>query len=132
MKWGAIVTVIENLHDPIFQPPLEQFQKSINFRNGLPPDHSNAIKESVNSLEAVLQIITGMPSVSLPQILTNTTLDLDSHMVRIMKELYGIGSAVQGGRHAGVGGLIPSSIDSDCVIHLSAACINYAISIYES
>lgn len=128
----AIHEAIEKLVDPIFQPPLEQFEKALGFRNGLPPDHANAVKEAVNSLEAVLQIVTNKPSVALPQVLTNSDLGYDSHIERIMKELYGLGCAVQGGRHAGVGGLIPSAIEADCAIHFSAACIAYAISKFRS
>lgn len=128
----AIHVAIETLTDPVFQPPLEQFEKALSFRNGLPPDHPNAVKEAVNSLEAVLQIVADKPGVALPQVLTTSDLGYDGHIVKIMKELYGLGCAVQGGRHAGVGGLIPSGIEADWAIHSSAACIAYAISKFRS
>jgi hypothetical protein len=127
----AIHLTLENLSGPIFQPPLELFGKALAFRNALPPDNANAVKEAVNSLEAVLQIIAEKPGVALPQILTNSGLSYDSHVERVMKELYGLGCAIQGGRHAGVGGLIPSAIEADCAIHISSACISYAISKYK-
>lgn len=120
------------LSDPMFGPPLEQFQKALGFRDGLPPDHANAVKEAVNSLEAVLQIVASRPGVALPQVLTNSSLGYDSHIERVMRELYGLGCAVQGGRHAGVGGLIPSLTEADCAIHISAACIAYTISKFRS
>ncbi len=69
---SAASEAIEKLIDPIFQPPLEQFEKALGFRNGLPPDHANAVKEAVNSLEAVLQIVANKPSPSVNQHIQNS------------------------------------------------------------
>ena len=124
----ATQDAVDQLIDPMFRPPLEQFQKALSFRNALPPDHPNAVKEAVNSLEAILQIVAGKPGVALPQVITSSSLGYDSHIDKVMKELYGLGCAVQGGRHAGVGGLLPSAIEADWAIHASAACITYSIS----
>ena len=85
-----------------------------------------------NLYSIVLQIVAGKAGVALPQVLTNSSLDYDSHIEKIMKELYGLGCAVQGGRYASVGGLIPSAIEADCAIHVSAVCIAYAISKFKS
>ena len=126
----ATTTATSLLDDSEFAAPLEQFQKALGFRNSLPPDHPNATKEAANSLEAVLQIIAKKPGMSLPQIITNSELGYDAHVERVMKEVYGLGCAVQGGRHASVGGLIPTAYDSDWVIHCAAACIKYAVSKY--
>ena len=65
---------IEQLNEPEFAAPLEQFEKALGFRNDLPPDHPNAIKEAANSLEAILQIVSGRPGTALPQLLTQSTL----------------------------------------------------------
>lgn len=110
----AVMGALDQLQDPKFKPPLEQFTKALDFRNKLPPDHTNAIKEAVNSIEGVLQIATGKLGVALPTILSDLQPGYGSHFERIFKEVYGYGSASEGVRHAGVGGPVPLAEEASC------------------
>ena len=59
---AAIETARHALQDEKFAEPRRQFERAYEFRNGFPPDWANAIKEVVNSVEAVLQVIFQGPS----------------------------------------------------------------------
>lgn len=128
----AVEEALDELQDPRFKVPLEQFRKALDFRNGLPPDYANAVKEAVNAVEGVLQIATEKPGEALPTILTNLQPEYPSHFERIFKSIYGYGSASEGARHAGVGGPVPSAEEAEFIIHVSAAAIRYIMAGYRS
>lgn len=123
----AIIEVLEVLKPDKFTAPLEQFKKALRFRNNLPPDYANAVKESVISLEGVLQVSFGKLGTPLPSILTDLKTDIPKKFIKIFKELYGYGTATEGGRHSSVGGYVPSSEEAEFIIHCSAASIRYVI-----
>ena len=110
--------------------------KALGFRNSMPPDYPNAVKESVNAMEGVWQIITGRPGTALPTLLTGLQESdcfesLPSSLKRIYDALYGYGSGSEGARHAGVGGDVPEAEEAELIIHTCAAAIRYAIKTYE-
>ena len=67
---GAVNDARTALEDEKFDEPRRQFERAYEFRNRLPPDWPNAIKEAVNSVEGVLQVIFDRPSVALPTIVS--------------------------------------------------------------
>jgi len=123
----AIETSLKLLQDPKFHIPSKQYEKALNFRNGFPPDYPNAVKEAVNAVEGTLQVAAGRPSVALTKLLTDLNPSLPSHIDRIMREIYGFGSASEGARHASVGGYLSSAEEAEFIIHISAAAIKYII-----
>lgn len=123
----ATETGLKLLQDPKFRIPSEQYEKALSFRNGFPPDYPNAVKEAVNAVEGTLQVAANRPGVAAPTILTDLNPRLPSHIERIVKEIYGFGSAAQGARHAGVGGYPSSAEEAEFIIHISAAAIKYII-----
>ena len=109
--------------------PRRQFERACEFRNQRPPDWSNAIKEAVNSVEAVMQIIYNRPGVSLTTILSNDLpADVPGNIKRIIQGLYGLGSGTTGARHASVGGIEPTGPRAELAIHLAAAMHAYVMS----
>jgi len=121
----AVEAALDSLKNPRYKAPLGQFKKALGFRNQLPPDYANAVKEAVNAIEGTLQIATEKAGEALPSILTNLQAKFPSHFKRIIKEIYGYGSASEGARHAAVGGYVPSSDEAEFIIHVSAAAIAY-------
>lgn len=109
---------------------LEQFRKASSFLNAMPPDYENAVKEAVNSLEGVLQVVTGMHGQSLPSLLSKLDPPLPSKIRKICLELYGYGSGTQGGRHAGIGGYVPGGEEAEFILHCVAAAVRYIASRY--
>ena len=93
------------LQDEKYAEALRQFERGLDFRNGLPPDWSNAIKEAVNSVEAVLQIIYSRKGETLTKLVSEELpRDTPSNVKSLFKSLYGLGSGTVGARHASVGG----------------------------
>lgn len=126
----AVDETLKELQGPQFKAPLEQFRKALDFRNALPPDYPNAVKEAVNSIEGVLQIANGRLGVALPTILGEMQPKFPSHFKHILKAIYGYGSASEGARHSGVGGPIPTGEEAEFIIHCAAAAIGYIIGNY--
>lgn len=116
--------------EPRFRAALIQLEKALAFRNSLPPDYPNAVKEAVNALEGTLQIVLGMQGIALPTLLSSLNPNLPSGLKKIYDGLYAYGSASQGARHAGVGGPLTNSEEAEIVIHTSAAAIRYIIKTY--
>ena len=97
----AVEEAVEELGDPRFSVPLQQFRKALDFRNAMPPDYPNAAKEAVNAVEGVWQIMTGKPGTALPTLLSSIDPPLPSGLKKLYDGLYGYGSGSQGARHAG-------------------------------
>ncbi len=138
---GNIVRVgTEEFHDAVrvaqhaltgerFAEPRRQFERACEFRNALPADWSNAIKEAVNSVEAVLQIIYERPSATLTSIASNDfPAELPGNIKKLFLSLYGQGSGTVGARHASIGGNEPSGPRAELAIHMAAALHAFAVS----
>ena len=119
---NAIVAARTALQDERFAEPRRQFDRAYEFRNNFPPDWPNAIKEAVNSVEGVLQVIYDRPSVALPTIVSdNLPSDLPGGIKRLFGSLYSQGSGTVGARHASIGGNDPTGPRAELAIHLAAA-----------
>lgn len=112
-----------------FAEPRRQFERANQFRNNLPPDWPNAIKEAVNSVEGALQVIYNRPGVPLTTIMTdNFPSDVPGGIKRLFRELYSQGSGTEGARHAAIGGHEPTPPRAELAIHLAAALHTFAVS----
>jgi hypothetical protein len=118
------------LSSPRFEVPSKQYSKAMNFRNSLPPDYPNAVKEAVNSVEGILQIVAKMPGVAMPAILTGLNPQLPSGLKKLYDGLYGYGSGSEGARHSGVGGHVPTAEEAEFIIHSCSAAIRYIVHKY--
>ena len=125
----AVAVALSALQEDRMSEALRQFERACEFRNQLPPDWSNAIKEAANSVEAVLQVIYSRPGVALTTILTENLPDeVPRGIKRLLQTLYGQGSGTIGARHASVGGIEPTGPRAELAIHLAAAFHAYAVS----
>jgi len=118
------------LGEPRFESALGQFEKALAFRNSMPPDYPNAVKESVNALEGTLQVVMNMLGTALPTLLSSLAPSLPSGLKKIYDGLYAYGSASEGARHASVGGPLPTAEEAEIIIHTAAAAIRYVIKKY--
>ena len=110
-----------------FEDARNQFEKGLAFRDARPPDWANAIKEAVNSVEAVLQIVCERPGVSMTTILgENIPEDVPSGVKKLFRALYGHGSGTTGSRHAAVGGAAPTAARAELALHVAAALHAYS------
>ena len=129
----AVVSARTALQGDRFAEPRRQFERAYEFRNSLPPDWANAIKEAVNSVEGALQVIYNRPGVALPTITTQHFPDhLPGGIKRMFGSLYSQGSGTVGARHASIGGNDPNGPRAELAIHLAAALHAYAISELDS
>ena len=118
----AVAAVQTALQDQRFVEPRRQFNRAYEFRNSFPPDWANAIKEAVNSVEGVLQVVYDRPGVALPAIVSdNLPSDLPGGIKRLFGSLYSQGSGTVGARHASVGGNDPTGPRAELAIHVAAA-----------
>ena len=116
-----------------FAEARRQFERGYEFRNSLPPDWANAIKEAANSVEAVLQVIYGRPGVSLTTIVSEKFPDQVPNGVRqLFRSLYSQGSGTTGARHASIGGNDPTGARAELALHLAAALHQFAASELDS
>ena len=125
---SAVTAARHALQDERFAEALRQFERANEFRNGRPPDWANAIKEAVNSVEGVLQVICNRPSVSLTTIVSNALpKDLPKGIKRLFSSLYSLGSGTEGARHASIGGIEPTAARAELAIHVAAALHAFAV-----
>ena len=125
---GAVHGAVTALQDDRFAEPRRQFQRAYEFRNARPPDWANAIKEAVNSVEGVLQVIYERPGVALPSILSQDFPDnLPGGIKKLFQGLYSQGSGTVGARHAAVGGNEPTGPRAELAIHTAASLHAFAI-----
>ena len=124
----AIETARHALQGDKFAEPCRQFERAYQFRNSFPPDWPNVIKESVNSVEAVLQVIFDSPGVALPTIVTqNLPSELPGGIKRMFSALYSHGSGTVGARHAAIGGNEPTGSRAELAIHVASALHAFAV-----
>ena len=111
-----------------FAEPRRQFERGYDFRNRRPADWSNAIKEAVNSVEGLLQVIYSRPGVSLTTIISdNLPAELPGGIRQLFKSLYSQGSGTIGARHASIGGNVPTGPRAELALHVAAALHEYAV-----
>ena len=126
---SAVNTAQRALKHERFAEALRQFDRANDFRNSRPPDWPNAIKEAVNSVEAVLQVIYNRPGVSLTTILSeNSPAELPGGIKKLFRLLYSQGSGTVGARHASIGGIEPTGPRAELAIHVAAALHAFAVS----
>ena len=117
------------LRDERFAEPRRQFELGYEFWNRRPADWANAIKEAVNSVEGVLQVIYCRPSVSMTTIVSE---DFPAELPRGIKELfrslYSQGSGTVGARHASIGGNEPTGPRAELALHVAASLHEFAVS----
>lgn len=125
---SAVETARSALSDPAFAEPKRQFEQALAFRSSRPPDWSNAIKEAVNSVEALLQIVFGRAGVGMSSIVTNDfPSTVPGNIKALFQALYGQGSGTTGARHAAIGGNMPTAARAELAIHVAAALHAYTV-----
>lgn len=130
---SAIDQALTALEQEKFAEARRQFERGYEFRNSLPPDWANAIKEAVNSVEAVLQVIYGRSGVSLTTIVSeNFPEQVPSGIKQLFRSLYSQGSGTTGARHASIGGNEPTAPRAELALHVAAALHQYAVSELDS
>ena len=116
------------LGDERFAEPLRQFERGYDFRNRRPADWANAIKEAVNSVEGVLQVIYCRPGVSLTRIISdNLPAELPGGIKQLFRSLYSQGSGTVGARHASIGGNEPTGPRAELALHVAASLHEFAV-----
>ena len=124
----AVTAAQHALQDERFLEPRKQFEKACGFRNKLPPDWENAIKDAVNSVEGVLQVIYRRYGVALPTIVSeNLPSELPGGIKKLLAALYSLGSGTTGARHASIGGNQSTGPRAELAIHTAAALHAFAI-----
>ena len=119
---SAVKAARNALQGERFAEPRRQFERGYEFRNGRPPDWPNAIKEAVNSVEAVLQVVYDRPGMALPTIVSQNFPDeLPGGIKKMFRSLYSQGSGTVGARHASIGGNEPTGPRAELAIHIAAA-----------
>ncbi len=116
------------LGDERFAEPRRQFELGYDFRNRRPPDWANTIKEAVNSVEGVLQVIYCRPGVSLTAIISeNLPAELPGGIKQLFRSLYSQGSGTVGARHASIGGNVPTRPRAELALHVAASLHEFAV-----
>ena len=116
------------LQDERFAEPRRQFERGYKFRNDRPADWANAIKEAVNSVEGVLQVIYGRPGVSLTIMSSdNFPAELPGGIKQLFRSLYSQGSGTVGARHASIGGNDPNGPRAELALHIAASLHAFAV-----
>ena len=116
-----------------FAEPRRQFELGLEFRNRRPADWANAIKEAVNSVEGVLQVIYSRPGVSMTTIISeNLPAELPGGIKKLFRSLYSQGSGTVGARHASIGGSKPTAPRAELALHIAASLHAFAISELDS
>ena len=124
----AVTEAQHALQDARFVEPRRQFERAYEFRNQRQADWANAIKEAVNSVEAVLQVIYQRPGVALPTIVSENFPDeLPGGIDKLFRSLYSQGSGTMGARHASIGGHEPTGPRAELAIHIAAALHAFAV-----
>ena len=125
---SAIVEARGALQDARFAEARRQFERGLEFRSARPPDWANAIKEAVNSVEGILQVIYGRPGIALTTVVKEELpSSLPSNIAALFKSLYGQGSGTEGARHAAIGGNEPTAARAELALHLAAALHSFAV-----
>ena len=104
-------------------PIRQQWLKAKNYIYSKPPDFENSMKESINSVESALRILTGDSGSTLGQMIKRV--DIDPDIGRILSQVYGLLSNKPFVRH---GGTQPEDIgkeEAEFFLELAAISIIY-------
>ena len=124
----AVRLARSSLGDERFAEPRRQFELASDFRNRRPADWANTIKEAVNSVEGILQVIYCRPGVSMTTIINeNFPADVPGGIKKMFKSLYSQGSGTVGARHASIGGNDPTGPRAELALHFAASLHEFAI-----
>ena len=124
----AVTGARHALKDERFAEPRRQFERANEFRNNLPPDWANAIKEAVNSVEGILQVIYQRHGVALSTIVSQDLPgELPGGIKKLFRSLYSQGSGTVGARHASIGGNEPTGPRAELAVHIAAALHAFAV-----
>ena len=125
---AAVRTARNALKSERFSEALRQFERANEFLSSRHTDWPNTIKEAVNSVEAVLQVIYNRPGVALTTILSeDVPTDLPGGIKKLFRSLYSQGSGTVGARHASIGGIEPTGPRAELAIHVAAALHAFAV-----
>jgi hypothetical protein len=80
-------------------PIRQQWLKAKNYIYSTPPDFENSIKESINSIESTLKVLTGDSKSTLGQIIKQ--IDIDTDIGKLLSQAYGLVSNKAFVRHGG-------------------------------
>jgi hypothetical protein len=104
-------------------PVRGQWLKAKNFIFTSPPDYENSIKESVNSIESCLMILSNQPNGTLGKLIKNQNLDPD--IVKIISQVYGLTSNKDFVRHGGVQNQPIGKFEAEFFLDFAASAIIY-------
>lgn len=119
-----------------FRPVHEQYRKALSALHGHPADYKAAVREALNAVEAVSQIITGKTKGSLGDCMNvlfgPTASDYEKAFASSLKSLYGYASQVPGARHGQHTDVTLSFDESLLAVRVSGAAIAFLIAAAEN
>jgi hypothetical protein len=110
-QWAIIVVVTH------------QWLKAKTYMYSKPPDFENSIKESINSVESALKILTGNSRSTLGQLVKG--IDIDPDIRRILSQVYGLLSNKAFVRHGGTQAEYIGEEEAEFFLELAATSIVY-------
>ncbi|MCD2443071.1 hypothetical protein LQ757_12380 [Agromyces sp. SYSU K20354] len=113
-----------------YRPAREEYLRAVQALDAFPVRPKDAIRESVNALEAVLKIITGRDSVSLGDAASDLVRDSTpwrNALGASLKSLYGYVSKVPGARHSQYIDAEVTTAEAALVVRICGAAIVYFI-----
>lgn len=105
------------------EPVRRQWLKAKNFICANPPDFENSIKESINSIESVLKILTGNAKATLGDMIGKVRIDKDTG--KLMSQAYGLVSNKDFVRHGGTIAQELTKEDAEFFLEFAAVCNTY-------
>jgi hypothetical protein len=114
-----------------FQPARDQYLLAVQALDAIPVRPKDAVRESVNALEAVLKIITGRGDASLGDVVADLVRDQFNPwkmpLGAALRSLYGYASQVPGARHAQHIDAEVTTAEAALVVRMCGAAIVYFI-----
>lgn len=114
-----------------FHPAQSQYLRAVQALDAIPTRPKDAVRESVNALEAILKVITGRSDASLGAVATELTRDPDTpwrnSLGASLKSLYGYSSQVPGARHGQYIDAEVTPAEAALVVRMCGAAIVYFI-----
>ena len=112
----------ETLTDQL-EPVRRQWGKARNYIYSTPPDFENSIKESINSVESTIKILTGDTNSTLGQLIKRT--DIDPDIRRVISQVYGLLSSKAFVRHGSTKSENISEAEAEFFLEFAAIAILY-------
>ena len=104
-------------------PIRQQWLKAKNYIYSTPPDFENSIKESINSVESTIKILTGDTNSTLGQLVKQV--DIDPDIRRILSQVYGLLSNKAFIRHGGTEIENIGEVEAEFFLEFAAIAIVY-------